>query len=245
MVAKKRSEQPDIAPHTLLTDVLDISGPLNDAAAAIVDDSFLRCFTSAMDDPWNWNFYLLPLWLMGVAIRNLVLFPLRVLTLVIGALLFVLGFAATSFLKGTSRNEAERKMVQFLSRVFVTSWTGVIRYHGPRPAPAANRVWVANHTSMIDYAVLCAYAPFAAIMQLHPGWVGVVQKRYLSALGCLWFNRTQARHRIFCCFPVFVFWFLEGGKVLGPRLGPAAWSRTDAAGGRRAAEWVRPGTGTG
>lgn len=30
-------------------------------------------------------------------------------------------------------------------------------------------------------------------MQLHPGWVGVLQRRYLNALGCLWFNRTQAR----------------------------------------------------
>lgn len=35
-------------------DILDISSPLNDAAAAIVDDSFLRCFKSLLDDPWNW-----------------------------------------------------------------------------------------------------------------------------------------------------------------------------------------------
>lgn len=35
----------------------------------------------------------------------------------------------------------------------------------------------------------------AAIMQLHPGWVGTLQKRYLSALGCLWFNRTQVGGR--------------------------------------------------
>ena len=48
---------------------------------------------------------------------------------------------------------------------------------------------------MIDYAVLCAFTPFAAIMQLHPGWVGMMQKRYLSALGCLWFNRTQSKDR--------------------------------------------------
>lgn len=79
--------------------------------------------------------------------------------------------------------------------MFVVSWTGVIRYHGPRPVPQAGRIWVANHTSMIDYIVLCAYSPFAAIMQLHPGWVGALQKNYLSALGCLWFNRTQAKDR--------------------------------------------------
>lgn len=45
------------------------------------------------------------------------------------------------------------------------------RYHGPRPTPRADAVWVCNHTSMIDYIILTAYSPFAVIMQLHPGWV--------------------------------------------------------------------------
>ena len=34
-------------------------------------------------------------------------------------------------------------------------------------------MWVCNHTSMIDYIILTAYSPFAVIMQLHPGWVGL------------------------------------------------------------------------
>jgi hypothetical protein len=58
-------------------DILDLSSPLNDAAAALVDDSFLRCFKSAPDEPWNWNLYLFPLWALGVVVRNFVLFPLR------------------------------------------------------------------------------------------------------------------------------------------------------------------------
>ena len=37
----------------------------------------------------------------------------------------------------------------------------MIKYHGPRPVPRAGRVWVANHSSMIDYIVLCSYSPFA------------------------------------------------------------------------------------
>jgi glycerol-3-phosphate O-acyltransferase 3/4 len=177
-------------------DTLDLSGTLNDAAAALVDDSFLRCFKSSADDPWNWNFYLFPLWCCGVFIRNFILFPLRVITLLTGFLLFFIGFSiAGIFLSGTRRKHTERALVRFLARAFTVSWTGVVRYHGPRPVPTPGRVWVANHTSMIDYAVLCAFTPFAAIMQLHPGWVGMMQKRYLSALGCLWFNRTQSKDR--------------------------------------------------
>lgn len=180
----------------LLFDVLDISATLNDAAAAVVDDSFLRCFKSTADDPWNWNFYLFPMWCIGFILRNYILFPLRLLFLLSGFLIFFASFGLVStFLTGSRRKKAERLVVQFLAKVFVASWTGVVRYHGPRPVAAPGRVWVANHTSMIDYAVLTAFHPFAAIMQLHPGWVGMMQKKYLSALGCLWFNRTQVKDR--------------------------------------------------
>lgn len=34
------------------------------------------------------------------------------------------------------------------------------------------QVWVANHTSMIDFLILEQATPFAVIMQLHGGWVG-------------------------------------------------------------------------
>ncbi len=69
----------------LLQDVLDISAILTDGAAAMVDDSFLRCFTTAPPDPWNWNLYLFPAWVLGVVLRWAVLFPLR-LTLLLTSL---------------------------------------------------------------------------------------------------------------------------------------------------------------
>lgn len=34
------------------------------------------------------------------------------------------------------------------------------------------QVFVANHTSMIDFIVLEQMTAFAVIMQKHPGWVG-------------------------------------------------------------------------
>lgn len=71
------------------------------------------------------------------------------------------------------------------------------RYHGPKPMPGANRVWVSNHTSMIDYVVLCSYSPFAVIMQLHTGWIAFLQTKILSSLGCLWFNRCVVRCFLF------------------------------------------------
>ena len=52
------------------------------------------------------------------------------------------------------------------------SWSAVIKFHGPAPVPAVNRIWVANHSSMIDYGILCSYRPFAVIMQVSRGGVG-------------------------------------------------------------------------
>ena len=85
----------------------------------------------------------------------------------------------------------ERILVQFQCQAFVASWTGVVRYHGPRPVARPNHVWVSNHTSMIDYIILTAYSPFAVIMQLHAGWIRFLQTQVLQCLGCLWFNRTE------------------------------------------------------
>lgn len=55
--------------RSLLADVLNISNVVTDGAAAMVEDSFNKCFISAKPDPWNWNFYLWFCWGLGVLIR--------------------------------------------------------------------------------------------------------------------------------------------------------------------------------
>uniref|UniRef100_A0A061S3J5 Glycerol-3-phosphate O-acyltransferase 3/4 n=1 Tax=Tetraselmis sp. GSL018 TaxID=582737 RepID=A0A061S3J5_9CHLO len=177
--------------------VFDISSLLSDAASAIMDDSFWRCFAMNEPDAWNWNVYLFPLWCGGVILRYLILFPCRLVILILGHILFGVAFVAASLLlkPGPSQAAVLEQLLRFLAQIYVTSWTGVIRYHGPRPVKRANQVWVANHTSMIDFLVLSAYSSFSVIMQLHPGWVGFMQKKVLDPQGCLYFNRTQVSDR--------------------------------------------------
>jgi len=55
---------------------------------------------------------------------------------------------------------------QWLCGAWMMAWCAVVKYHGPRPTPGPNKVWVANHTSMIDYTILCSHSPFAVIMQV-------------------------------------------------------------------------------
>ncbi|KAG0480857.1 hypothetical protein HPP92_011715 [Vanilla planifolia] len=181
-----------------LSDLLDISPTLREAAGAIIDDSFTRCFKSNSPEPWNWNIYLFPLWCLGVVIRYGVLFPLRVAILAAGWILFFAAFLPVHFLwKGPKnwKRAIERKLVEMMCGVFVASWTGVVKYHGPRPSMRPQQVFVANHTSMIDFIILEQMTAFAVIMQKHPGWVGFIQKTILESVGCIWFNRTEAKDR--------------------------------------------------
>eukprot|EP00271_Cylindrocystis_brebissonii_P019136 TRINITY_DN56_c0_g1_i2.p1 TRINITY_DN56_c0_g1~~TRINITY_DN56_c0_g1_i2.p1 ORF type:complete len:389 (+),score=73.71 TRINITY_DN56_c0_g1_i2:172-1338(+) len=181
----------------LLHDLLDISSTLNEAGSAIVDDSFTKCFRSNDSEPWNWNIYLFPLWCLGVVVRYVILFPLRLILLIAGWIVFIILFTPVHFtFKGKLRRSIERFLVEMMCGVFVASWTGVIKYHGPRPSRGTKTVWVANHTSMIDFIILEQVTAFAVIMQKHPGWVGLIQSSVLDSVGCIWFNRMEANDRV-------------------------------------------------
>ncbi|KAL0291464.1 UNVERIFIED_CONTAM: Glycerol-3-phosphate acyltransferase 9 [Sesamum radiatum] len=88
----------DSHPKLRLRDLLDISPTLTEAAGAIVDDSFTRCFKSNPPEPWNWNVYLFPLWCLGVVVRYGVLFPLRAVVLTTGWIIFLSCYFPVHFL---------------------------------------------------------------------------------------------------------------------------------------------------
>lgn len=181
-----------------LRDLLDISPTLTEAAGAIVDDSFTRCFKSNPPEPWNWNIYLFPLWCLGVVVRYGLLFPSRAIVLTVGWIIFLSCYIPVHFLLKSHdrlRKKLERVLVELICSFFVASWTGVVKYHGPRPSIRPKQVFVANHTSMIDFIILEQMTAFAVIMQKHPGWVGLLQSTILESVGCIWFNRSEAKDR--------------------------------------------------
>ena len=180
----------------ILPRLLDASGVLQDAASAIIDDTFNRCFTFTERPPWNWNFYLFPMWCGGVFLRYCVLFPIRFSFIFLANILFFTCFGIVHALfKGKFRAKLEAKLVHLYAGAYVVSWTGVIKYHGPKPTARAGHVYVANHTSMIDYIVLTQVTPFSAIAQQNKGWVGFLQNTAMDAIQCIRFNRTEAKDR--------------------------------------------------
>ncbi|GMP37312.1 hypothetical protein CsSME_00009050 [Camellia sinensis var. sinensis] len=123
---------------------------------------------------------------------------MRVLVLTIGWIVFLAAyFPVHVLLKGHDklRKKLERCLVELICSFFVASWTGVVKYHGPRPSMRPKQVFVCNHTSMIDFIILEQMTAFAVIMQKHPGWVGLLQSTILESVGCIWFNRSEAKDR--------------------------------------------------
>ena len=118
------------------------------------------------------------------------------LALLLGFVLFFVAFLPVHYLLPASlRAPCERSLIEFLASSFVFSWTGVVRYHGARPSLGRPQVYVANHTSMVDFMILEQATPFAVIMQKHGGWVGWLQGTILASLGCIQFNRAEAADR--------------------------------------------------
>jgi hypothetical protein len=110
-----RAEPGTPAPaRSLLRDLFNISPVLTDGAAAIIDDSFNKCFTCMEPDPWNWNAYLWPQWFFGLVLRHYVLFPLRLVVLLILNVLFIGAFFIIGLLykPGQRRKELELKAIQ-------------------------------------------------------------------------------------------------------------------------------------
>ncbi len=105
--------------RSLLRDMLNISPILTDGAAAIIDDSFNKCFTMLTPDPWNWNAYLWPEWAMGVLLRHVILFPLRLVVLLICNVLFIGMFFVIGALYKPGPRRRQLELVAIQVR---TSW---------------------------------------------------------------------------------------------------------------------------
>jgi len=122
----------------------------------------------------------------------------RLVFLVVYFLLFLVMYGCSRTLLPSSafKFKFERRLLQTMCFVWVASWTGVIRCHGPKPTACKGRVWVCNHTSMVDFLVISQVTPFATVMQKHPGWLGLIQTYIMDSFGCVYFNRKEAQDRV-------------------------------------------------
>ncbi|KAG9394140.1 Acyltransferase [Carpediemonas membranifera] len=166
------------------------------AAQAMVTDDFNSCFMTRTPQQWNWNLYLMPLWLCGMVIR-MFLWVIRLSVFLFSAAIFVPSFMAVGLfpLKVAAKHVIQRKMIQMEARVINLTWFAVIKYHGVIPRRRPNQIFVCNHTTLIDFVLLESLMPFATVGQKQGGWIGFIQNRILACMEPLWFDRLVAKQR--------------------------------------------------
>eukprot|EP00494_Astrolonche_serrata_P028475 UN28742 len=139
---------------------------------------------------WNWNPYLFVLWVLGVILRYLILFPLRVIIIFVSGVINLGLLALWEKLYADDPEKLQEWQLWTLTWSFywqVVAFIGVIKYHGVIPAKKVNQIYVANHSTMLDILLPLQIAPFCLVGQRHntkPA-VDFAQTRILKSLNCI------------------------------------------------------------
>jgi glycerol-3-phosphate O-acyltransferase 3/4 len=164
---------------------------------SLAQDDFTECFTERPPRAWNWNPFLYTGWIIGLLIRHLIFLPLRLVSFFLGSLLCACTFPLVWFFSSPARRERNTAIILvWWARVWVLSIGAVISVRGVIPGRRPNQIWVANHSTPLDFAWLLAQRPCASVGQLHGGFIGFWQTVILRGLKCIWFQRFEADDRL-------------------------------------------------
>lgn len=163
------------------------------AAQALSRDEFSKCFEpQPISQPRSRPLF--AIYLVGWLIRYCVLLPIRLSVLLLATLLFtsLLPLCYVSHNAGFTR-----WLFRNYCRVWLLSFSAVIRHHGRKADLLQPHLFVANHTSFIDYLLLSSHAfPHATVAQIHGGLFGWFQRWVLALNGSLAFDRGEQADRV-------------------------------------------------
>lgn len=72
----------------------------------------------------------------------------------------------------------------------------VTRHHGVKPRLSEPHLFVANHTTFLDYVLLSAHQiPHAIVAQTHGGFFSLIQQYILAQMGSMTFQRKEKKDR--------------------------------------------------
>ncbi|GAA5806199.1 hypothetical protein HPULCUR_011730 [Helicostylum pulchrum] len=126
-------------------------------------------------------------------IRYAILFPLRCITLGASTLAF---FATLPIAVTLKNSDLVSLAVKYYCKGILFSLGVKVNYIGKKPELNEPHVFVANHTSYLDYILLSANKfPHAVVMARHGGALGFLQNNGLNYLHSLTFDRANITER--------------------------------------------------
>lgn len=174
---------------------------------AIIDDSVTKRFAAEELKTWNLltrtdgiyhykSLRLAVVWMAGLIVRYMILFPLRIAIALIGIWFLV----TSTFLVGLIPFSWMKRLVyHYISvmsfRIISRSFSAVITYHDSLNKAKPGGICVANHTSPIDVILLHCNNAYALVGQRQPGVLGFIQRALNRATHHIWFDRFETNDR--------------------------------------------------
>lgn len=157
---------------------------------ALHKDDFTKCFKPIHSDELDGSgiFYV-----FSLLIRYTAILPLRIALFLACTLAFLLGFL---WALATGSEDCMQRMFLFYIRVFTLIFGANVKHHGSKRHLAEPHVFVANHTSFLDFIVLSSHKfCHASISEMHGGLFGFLFRTFLSRNGSLLFKRSDRSDR--------------------------------------------------
>ncbi|KAM0674059.1 hypothetical protein GVAV_002578 [Gurleya vavrai] len=170
---------------TFLRDIVDFSAL---TIHALRNDNFTKCFEpiSPLEMDNSGFFYI-----FSFFIRYFVFFPVRLTFLILSTIIFVPIFAFSLFFK--LRTD---KLFRLYSLAFLKSFGATIHYHGFKKRESIPHIYVANHTSFVDYIILSSHRfCHACVSEDHGGLFGFLFRNILKLNGSICFKRSEKHDR--------------------------------------------------
>ncbi|KAI9137127.1 hypothetical protein BKA69DRAFT_1020261, partial [Paraphysoderma sedebokerense] len=154
-------------------------------------DEFSKCFQP--QPPIPFREMLSPEYLYGIIYRYCILFTYRLILLLWATYIFL---CCLPFVLLSNVEKLKRLLFLFFCKAILKAFSSKIKYHGQKPKLHKPHVFIANHTSFVDYIILSGdQFPLAVISQVHGGILGFIQKNILSLNGSVTFQRKDKSAR--------------------------------------------------
>jgi glycerol-3-phosphate O-acyltransferase 3/4 len=157
---------------------------------ALESDDFTRCFQpiSPMELDTSGIFYI-----FSFAIRYFVLFPFRLVLLTLCFGVFLLMILKAVLLKSDVQSD---DAFAFILRALAFIMNAQLTHFGEKRRLREPHIYVANHTSFVDFILLSSYKfSHACISENHGGLFGLLFKSFLFRNGSIAFKRSERLDR--------------------------------------------------
>lgn len=171
--------------RTFLRDIVDLSAM---AVQSLEKDDFTTCFEpiSSRELDNSGIFYIFSLF-----IRYLILFPFRLAFLLLSSCIIILIITIFTFMKWNTDY-----IFILYSKVFLYSFGARIHHHGEKTRLKVPHIYVANHTSFVDFIILSSYKfTHACVSENHGGLFGLLFSSLLKRNGSIAFKRSEKHDR--------------------------------------------------